>query len=164
MASTAISKNFSPSKHRKIAVLPFQNNGQSGTDSQIADKLSLRLMERGFTIVERSQLERVFEEVKLNYTGALSQAELKKIGKVLSVDMIIMGTLQYAYAPSQTTLVGNYASSTEGYLFLQSETARFIDIETGEVLINSFCCDKDIGENGKINEIASSIELTLQNR
>lgn len=65
MASTAISKNFSTSKHRKIPVLPFQNSGKGGADSQIADKLSLKLMERGFTIVERSQLERVFEELKL---------------------------------------------------------------------------------------------------
>lgn len=130
-AETAVSESFSREFKKKVAILPFMNDGKEGVDHSVADKLGLKLMQLGFVVVERSQLEKIFQELKLNYSGSISGEELKKIGKILSVDMVVFGTNNFQYVPGRDSHRKK----------LVSQSVRFVDVQSGEVLISSYCCD-----------------------
>jgi curli biogenesis system outer membrane secretion channel CsgG len=128
--SVIVSPNFNFNKHKKLAVMPFKGKAYDPArapyfvvEEQISDMFATRLMGVGFSIVERTQLERILSEQKLSTSGLLSQSDINKIGKLMNVDMLVMGNLD---KNSFNTLY-------------QTATVKFIDIETGEVLINMLC-------------------------
>ncbi len=172
--TTVISPNFNFQQKKKLAILPFSNSGKEGLDYAIPDKLSVKLMEMGFTVVDRSQIEAVFQELKLNYSGAIAPETLKQIGKLLSVDMIVVGTAHYVYVPPRSSGgvyggsygvpgIGDYEAQG-GFYGLVGESLRMIDVETGEVLISSNCQPENGHPRGKsmAYEIAESINRKLQ--
>jgi hypothetical protein len=129
--SIIISPNFDTKKHRKVAVMPI--SGDRSTDyrvkgivleEQASDVFAAKLMEMGFTVVERAQIQRLFNELQLSMSGALSKDELNKIGKLLDIDMIAMGTAT------------GWNNVVEGY---RAASIRFVDTVTGEQLISLWC-------------------------
>jgi len=160
-AKTVFSPRYDYEGRRRIAVLPFVNEGKEGTDIGVADKLSAKLMGAGFTVIDRSQLEALFQELKLNFTGALSNENIKKLGEMLSVDMLVFGTLSYDYIPAQSSANLYFASSQGAYHELSNESVRFVDVETGAVVITSFCCEKGYKGSSMAVEIGESIKRKL---
>jgi hypothetical protein len=147
VANSSISKNFNPEIQQRVTVLPFVVNHRDGqVDVSVTDKLSVKLIEMGFVVIERSQLEEVFKELKLNYSGAISNENIKKIGKTLSVDLLVFGSINFV--PQGEINVPDVV------------TARFVDVETGEVVITGFCCQQNINRS-RIMEIANSIQEKL---
>ena len=41
---------------------------------------------------------------------------------------------------------------------IEGESIRMIDVETGEVMISSFCCDKGFNGSSMVVEVAESIK------
>ena len=159
-AELVISDNYNFFKSRRIAVLPFIVSGEKeNTRYTESDKLSTKLMKMGFTVVERTLLEQVFSELKLSLTGAISPDKLKQIGGMLSVDLIVFGTLEMGYAPARGTGEG---CGQGAYYFLTSVSVRMVDVTTGEVMVSAYC-DKDRIPYGRnmIEEIAESIRRDL---
>lgn len=100
-----------------IAVLPFDNrSGNTEITNTVQDKMitSLYSLKR-FKIIERSQIDKVLSEQKLGMTGAIDPAKAVKVGKIIGVDAI---------------LVGSISSSTTGI----GMDARLIDTESGGVI------------------------------
>ena len=142
-----ISSNFDFSKHKRIAVLPFQNSGKDGFDYSITDEVSMHCIELGFIVVERTQLEKIFQELKLELTGALSQSDITKIGKILNINCLVLGTMNYKWQPEVSVATGYGAASKAAHYYLDAETLRFVDVATGEVLISGYVDTVDT-ENG----------------
>ncbi|MFA6029146.1 MAG: CsgG/HfaB family protein [Elusimicrobiota bacterium] len=170
-AVTEVSQAFVAKPKWKIAVLPFKNSGKNGTASDIADTLSTHLMGMGFRVVERTQLEAVFSELKLNMSGAISASELKRAGEMAGVDLLVFGTASYEYVPEHTYMApkinsytgkysGQVGEATGAYHTLDGETAKFVDVESGEILINSFCNEKPRSKSFSL-DIANSIQSKL---
>jgi len=151
-----ISENYSISKHRIIAILPFRNSGIEGYDYSVTDKFSMHCMESGFVVIERMQLEQVFKELKLELTGMLSKSDMNRIGKILNLDMIVFGTTGYGNMPSMS-FGANYIGSGS---VLQTESARFVDIASGEVLISIYVNEADPA-TGSLSE---AMYLLLKNK
>ncbi|MCX7641318.1 MAG: CsgG/HfaB family protein [Elusimicrobiales bacterium] len=82
---------------KKIAVVPFSyaDNVQSTKDGAvIAERLSIKLINLGkFEVIERTQLDKVLQELKLQSSGVIDATSAKELGKILGVDAIITGTL-----------------------------------------------------------------------
>jgi TolB-like protein len=100
-----------------VAVLPFENkSGMAEITSTVQDKMitSLYSLKR-FKIIERSQIDKVLSEQKLGMTGAIDPAKAVKVGKIIGVDAILMGSI---------------SSSGSGV----GMDARLIDTETGTVI------------------------------
>jgi len=113
-----LAKGANELKNKKIAVLPFpyHDGGTSSGSTEISERLTTRLVGRnGIVVIERSLLDKVFDEMKLEKTGAVDPDTAKQLGKVLGVEAIVTGTL----------------------IDLQDEktevNARLIKTETGEV-------------------------------
>jgi hypothetical protein len=156
-ARTVISSRYQhlTTQRKRLAVLPFSTSTGS-LDLTTTDVLAMEFMNIGFIVVDRTQLEAIFKELKLNLTGALSPSDVKQLGKVLSVDMLVAGT-------KRTNLPGSglldYIAGPAGL------SIRMIDVETGEVQIASYCCDADVVRESQIpKEVVFSIADALIER
>jgi TolB-like protein len=82
---------------KKLAIIPFSyaDNATSTKDgSVISERLTMKLINmQKFEIIERSVLNKVLDELKLQNSGAIDASSAKELGKVLGVDAIITGTL-----------------------------------------------------------------------
>jgi len=83
--------------NKKIAIIPFSytdNTASIKDGSVIAERLTMKLINaRKFEIIERSVLDKVLNELKLQNSGAIDASSAKELGKVLGVDAIVTGTL-----------------------------------------------------------------------
>jgi curli biogenesis system outer membrane secretion channel CsgG len=127
-----VSPNFKFNKNIKVAFMPFYGKQRDNfgathvvVEEQASDMFAMNLMGAGFSIVERTQLQRVFSELQLSSSGLLSKSDINKIGKLMEVDMIVMGNMD-----------GWGSTWTDSYT---SASIRFIDTTTGEVLVSIAC-------------------------
>ncbi|MEF3281060.1 MAG: CsgG/HfaB family protein [Elusimicrobiota bacterium] len=82
---------------KKMAVIPFSyadNTTSTKDGSIISERLTMKLINmQRFEIIERSVLNKVLDELKLQNSGVIDPSSAKELGKVLGVDAIITGTL-----------------------------------------------------------------------
>ncbi len=83
--------------NKKIAIIPFAHadgRAVSKDGAVISERLTIKMINtRKFEIIERSVLDKVLDELKLQNTGAIDAGSAKELGKVLGVEAIITGTL-----------------------------------------------------------------------
>lgn len=84
-------------RDKKIAIIPFSYaDGRDGAKdgSVISERLTMKMINlQKFEIIERSVLDKVMNELKLQSSGIMDANSTKELGKVLGVDAIITGTL-----------------------------------------------------------------------
>ncbi|MDT8285766.1 MAG: FlgO family outer membrane protein [Elusimicrobiales bacterium] len=84
-------------ENKKIAIIPFAHadgRAVSKDGSVVAERLTIKMINmHKFEIIERSVLDKVMDELKLQNTGAIDASSAKELGKVLGVEAIITGTL-----------------------------------------------------------------------
>lgn len=121
----------------KFAILPFKSASEGKTmtnrvstdGNAIADILTIQMLYKNYTVLERDQVQRILQEVNLSqiYNTADSdqkETEMKDIGKMLGVDFIIYGSvIQYEYVAHR----GIWHIS-------MGMTTRIADVETGKVV------------------------------
>lgn len=79
----------------RLAVLPFAEVGGKGSTSGriISERLIGPLAaSEGLEVVERTLLDGVMKEQRLQVSGVVDQRSLKELGRVLGVDAIVTGT------------------------------------------------------------------------
>lgn len=83
--------------NKKIAVVPFSyadGRAAAKDGAIVAEKITMRLIKsKKFDIIERSVLDKVMEELKLQASGSMDAATTKQLGKLLGVEAIVTGTL-----------------------------------------------------------------------
>lgn len=105
----------------RIAVVRFTNLGPTASEKKmgqiVAELLTTSLARRTqFQLVEREQIEKVLEELKLSLLGLAEAENAEKVGKLLNARAIITGSV-----------------SEVGKVF--SINARQVDVGTGEVIL-----------------------------
>ena len=85
---------------RRVAVVAF-----SGPQGEAAAELMTQsLVAHGADVVERTQLEAVLREQRLGSSGTLDPATVRKVGRILGVDALFVGTVVQSL-PEQSYLV-----------------------------------------------------------
>ena len=83
--------------NKKIAIIPFSYaDGRSATKdgSVISERLTMKMIKlQKFEIIERSVLDKVMAELKLQASGVIDASSAQQLGKVLGVEAIVTGTL-----------------------------------------------------------------------
>lgn len=106
-----------------IAVFSFncEKKLQSkGVGNAVREILTHYILSEGkFKVIEREEIEKVFDEWKLSLSGAIEEETAIKIGKILGVKFLI---------------VGNIVKIGKNYQI----TSRMIDVETGEIIISNY--------------------------
>jgi len=115
-------------KIKKVAVLIGGSSSQSqmlspfGSDIThvMADNISLELMNMGYEVIERAELDKVFSEYKLKMSGTtMDSSSAKELGKIVGVDAFVLG---HVSAGSQMQIVSN-------------ATMRIIGVNDGKTLM-----------------------------
>jgi len=83
---------------KKIAIIPFSyadgRTGATKDGSVISERLTIKMINgHKFEVIERSVLDKVMNELKLQNSGAIDASSAQQLGKVLGVEAIITGTL-----------------------------------------------------------------------
>ncbi len=117
---TYISKSYDFGNLKRIGILAF--NSPTATFSGAENLFSKHLLKYGYTVVERAQIEEVLAEQNLSVDSYLSPDVTRKIGKVLGVDVLLMGDIT-SYMPERKTLTYNITrTNTSEPVFNQQVT------------------------------------------
>ncbi len=113
----------------------------------ISDLLTQKLVQEGkYSVIERNALEKVLSEQNLSNSDRADTATAAKIGRILGVDAIIVGTVTQFGRDDKSTTVGGGAvgglTSRFGLGGVQKRnakavvgiTARLVDTSTAEIL------------------------------
>ena len=115
---------YDPAKVRQVgrrltlAVLPFQGKGDSREYVEAAtDRMVTQLVElRRFRVIERTKLEEVLQEQKLQVSGVVDDRTAVDVGRVAGADAIVVGSV---------AIIGSTATVS----------GRLIDTQSSEVIV-----------------------------
>lgn len=130
----------------RVAVLDFEN----ATSNRIfgdklgeaaADELTTQLVRSGaFTVIERRQIAAILEEQRAGMSGAIDPATAARIGKVLGVQFVVMGSITQFSVDEKSGGVGRLGlsasySEAESRLdvrIVNTTTAEIVSVAEGE--------------------------------
>jgi curli biogenesis system outer membrane secretion channel CsgG len=158
IVASILSAQNAPEK-RRVAVLNFDYgtvysgvSGIFGTNVDvgkgIADILVDRLVQSGtYSVIERKALEKVMAEQNFSNSNRADASSAAKLGKVLGVDAIIIGSVTQFGRDDRTTGVSGLGGITGRYGIGQvgkkeakavvEITARMIHVDTAEILVSA---------------------------
>ena len=124
MMSTVI---FAPAAHadakRRVAVLPFEYGAVRSTvgtvdvGKGITTLLITKLVNDGtYSVVERQILDQILKEQNFSVSDRADQSTAIKIGKLLSVDAIVVGTVTHFGFEKSSMNIGAAASAAGRYI------------------------------------------------
>ena len=158
LAAMLVAGSQAQAQKKRVAVMNFDYaTVQSGVAAifgsnqdvgkGIADLLVDRLVTDGaLSVIERKALDKVIAEQNFSNSDRADPASAAKIGKVLGVDAIIVGSItQFGRDDKQTTIGGDAMGRVTGRFGLGgvskknakavvAVTARMVDTSTGEIL------------------------------
>lgn len=127
---------------RQQAATQFNMHGDLGRE--LSDLLMQKLVTDGkFIIVERTKLDQIIHEQNLSNSDRNDTTTAAKIGKILGVDAIVIGSVTQFGGEQKTTNVGGlgrFGSLGAGVLSRKTSTvnvtttARLVDTNDGQVL------------------------------
>jgi len=121
---------------KRLAVLPFEdgpgfrakNSGNAVTGFITAEMAKYRK----YQLLERSRLKTVIDEQDLQTTDLVDEQTAIKVGKMLGVDGVVLGTVS-EYEMDKTT-VYVYVVPVVSREYRVGATVRIIDVKNGEVI------------------------------
>ncbi len=141
----------------RIAVLDFEygtirGNAQAifGTDADvgrgISDLLVTTLVNEGsYSVIERAALDRVLAEQNFSNSERADPSSAARLGRILGVDAIIVGTITQFGNDTRTTGLGGVGSRLSGGALgganvsrtkaIVAINARIVNVDTAEVLV-----------------------------
>ncbi|MCM2266840.1 MAG: CsgG/HfaB family protein [Elusimicrobiales bacterium] len=179
---TAVRGDFDPAG--RVAVMPFSGRDEE-TGLSLAEAFTTYLMDAGFEVMERAQLEKVLGEQKAALSGAMAPEELAQVGKLAGVRAVVTGSYRVrrenvrtvtpaVKAPPMPARPGRRpqpgVKQVPGQVRVETNTifsgltVKFVDVTTGRILLSS-SVEKDYDAdsvNKALAAMAESIKETLQ--
>jgi curli biogenesis system outer membrane secretion channel CsgG len=147
---------------KRVAVFSFEDKSDhkirwwrqgQNVGEGMADMLITALVKKGkFTVLERTELNRVLEEQKLGASGAVTAQTAAQVGDLLGVELAIVGAVtEYGFKQQSTDvgvgsgvtnklfkktnlLKGNSSVGTQSTSIRVGVDVRFTDVTTGEIV------------------------------
>ncbi len=133
---------------KRVAISSFEDktgSGYSHLGSGVADMLTTALVKSAkFTVIERQELERVLSEQKLGESGLVTAETAPKIGKLLGVELLIVGSVS-EFGTKENQVSGGLSFISGGIKRKTSRAVvdvRLINTVTGEIV----AAEKEEGE------------------
>jgi curli biogenesis system outer membrane secretion channel CsgG len=170
---------FTLESGKRAAVMQFEGNDMNIGNS-LADAFITELMDMGFDVIERTQLEKILKEQKIGMTGVLDTQTIRDVGRIAGIDILVLGRFSFHKERRKTIVPGGQIVRQRGrkrvvrrqppkvkvdsVAIFNSLSVRFVDAETGSVVI-SCTMQKDCpagGIEGRLSDIAGSIKKNLE--
>ncbi len=121
--------------YSKVSRLNFMSQG-------ISDAIIYQLQKlKGLTLIERAQFNRVMKELQLSMSGLVNDLIVRKVGKQLSADFMVVGGFEYN--PDTKMIRIN---------------ARVVDVETGVIVDAETVMDNEIYADDLQKSIAEKLK------
>lgn len=114
----------------------------------MADLLVKHLVQDGtYSVIERKQLDKILAEQNFSNSERADPASAARIGKILGVDAIIVGSITQFGAETKKTKIGGAGGNFHGFGLggvgrkntkaIVTVDARVVDVDTAEILVAS---------------------------
>ena len=91
-----------------------------------------------YQVVERDQVQKVLREQRFSLSGALDESSAAEVGKILGLDVIIMGNVSYTHITEKGSSILGIATNTKSTCLKRTVTAngtmKIISVETAQVV------------------------------
>ncbi len=165
-----LSPHFNPEPCDRLAVIVLDHTRrihQSGILRQVEDEFMRTVMEKGYTLITRSDVDRIIEELNFQ-RSSLTEQQVARIGHVLNVPAVLLVSINQITTQRYQPMV--YVQGQRYYVTSVNISARLISAERGEVLwISSFTGDYHFsgerhGELQALTPVASVVASGLPDR
>ncbi len=121
---TVLSPTYNFSQVNRIGVMAFTN---SWADLNGVENLFAKyLIQHGYKVVERAQLESILREHNIAVSGYLDPATTREIGRILGVDVLLIGEVS-SYTPARTELTLTASRRSESRPIIRQDVMRMPD-------------------------------------
>ncbi|MEI7480917.1 MAG: CsgG/HfaB family protein [Elusimicrobiota bacterium] len=168
----------------RVAVMPFSGKDEE-TGLSLAEVFTTYLMDAGFEVTERAQLENVLKEQKVSLSGAMAPEAIAQVGKLAGVSAVVTGSYRVRQENIRTVTPrvklprGSFKASrrpqtggrqvpgeirVESNTIFSGLTVKFVDVNTGRVLL-SCSSEKDYSAESvskALSDMARSIKRKLE--
>ena len=121
---SVISPSYDFNQIERIGVMSFAN---SQTAVQGVENLFAKyLIQAGYKVVERAQLESILREHNISVSGFLSPETTREIGRILGVDVLLIGEVS-SYSPARTEMAMMSSRRTESRPIVRQEVMQMPD-------------------------------------
>jgi hypothetical protein len=145
----SVNPNFSAEKYNRVAIVAVaeQPDINPGVLRRMEDEFEMGIMKKGYSVVSRSDVERVMKEISFQNSGLTDSRGACQIGKVLNVRGIVLVSVNnvktetHEIAASSGVYrdkkgrVSAYSHGPSQYEIASAAvSARLIDVETTDVM------------------------------
>ncbi len=89
-----IGSKYDFSRIKRVALVSFSDYpGAAGSGEITASAFELHLLKMGYSVIERRQISKVLSEQSLDMSGSIDQSTMRKLGKLLGVQAIVLGSV-----------------------------------------------------------------------
>ena len=82
-----------PFEFRDESIANYSERAKAADSAQVMEAFETEMIRTGFAFVEREQINRLLDEMKLQHSGFTDYKKTKEIGKMLNADAIITGQI-----------------------------------------------------------------------
>jgi len=151
------------SKYNCIAVFPLADYpSKPGSGLQVADILSMQLINSNYNIIDRSQTMLILQEQKLGMTGIIDEQTSPSLGKLLGVQAILTGSINEYQCT--TTNIQVVQGADPAYISISTAglSLKLIDCETGQIVWAGSARGSLLGENIEISAAQEAVKNILK--
>jgi hypothetical protein len=118
----AVRPNYDFSKVGRVALIdPPDAPGETGSGAVVARALEPYLLQAGYDLVERGQVDKVLAEQAFTHTDSVDPATAVKLGKLLGAEALVLGRVTGA-SPAQSATYLQSVSNTSYRPVYESQT------------------------------------------
>lgn len=121
---TVLSPTYDFNHMSRIGIMAFSN---AWADLNGVENLFAKyLIQNGFKVVERAQLESILREHNISVSGYLAPDTTREIGRILGVDVLLVGEVS-SYTPARTELTMTTSRRSESHPVIQQDVMQMPD-------------------------------------
>ena len=131
--STYTKQNIDFSQYKKVAVIKFDCK-ESSVGQEVSDRVALSFMNKGYNVVERSQLKAIIDENSIMAAG-LTETTRSAL-QLGGIEALVVGSVtRYDCAQSTSAfLASGVAMATKKNLCHASISFKILNVQNGEVI------------------------------
>lgn len=133
-----------------VAIIDFEGIGISKSESRaLTQRLTSEIVEIGkFTVVERSEMKRLLDEQKFQYSGCIDVSCAVEIGKMLGAKSMVVGTISKLGNSYNVDSRLIDVKTAENYVSANYTTTKDLDdLLNGMRTIAYKICEMEVPEN-----------------
>jgi len=114
-----------------------------------------------YEVIERQQLEKILKEQRLSLSGAIDETSAAEVGKILGLDVIIIGNTSYTHNDEWRTTESSRCLKrtviTKGTMkIIDVKTARIVGTKSSEATFKQSGCGDQISGMKSVEQLADA--------